>query len=134
MDNVITNLKCFTQRKKKIHLICSCSDEIIHSISHLLYNFLHNRLKVKSFQKTKEKLHPIRHWLRQLADRRVATRTKRKILVNIGVRTILYPIIKDNLLPSLLKTLKKWLLTSTSHQMLTRPSIWIIKIHHFEII
>lgn len=107
MDQIVANLKCFTKKRKKVHLICSCSDEIIHTISHLLYNFLHKKFKVKNFKKTKKELHPIRHFIRKLADKLVSTRVKRKILVNIGVRTILFPIIQNNLTPSLIKSLKK---------------------------
>ena len=106
MDDIIKNLKCFTGKKKKIHLICSCDDELIHTISHLLYNFLHNRFKVKNSKKTYNQLFKIRHAIRKLADRRVSIRVKREILVGIAVRTILFPLIQENFVPSLLKSMK----------------------------
>ena len=107
MDDVVKQLKCFSTKKKKVHLICSCDDQLIHTLSQLLFNFLKIRFKVKQKAKVNAKLSPIRHSIRKLADKRVSIRTKRKLLVNVGIRSLLYPMIVHNLLPSLLKTLKK---------------------------
>ena len=107
MDEILDNLRCFSRDKKKVHLICSCDDKIIHSISQLIFNLLHQKVKVKNPKKTKQLLSPIRHSLRKLADKRVSVRSKRKILVQVGIRSILFPIIQNNLLPSLVKSLKQ---------------------------
>ena len=107
MDDVVKKLTCFTRKKKKVHLICSCDDEIIDTLAQLLYNFIQRKFKIKQEKKVREKLFPFRHSVRKLADKRISIKTKRKLLVDVGIRTILYPIIVHNLLPSLLKTMKK---------------------------
>ena len=107
MDKILDNLRCFSSSRKKVHLICSCEDEIIHSLSQLIFNLLHQKIKIKNIKKTKQLLSPIRHSLRKLSDKRVSIRNKRKILVQVGIRTILFPIIRNNLLPSLVKSLKQ---------------------------
>lgn len=106
MEKVIKDLKCFTKNKKKVHLLCGCEDDVIHAISQLLFNFLGGKLKISNRKKVGDKLHPIRHFIRQLADKRVSIKKKRKILVDPGIRAILHPIIKDTLVPSLLKSVK----------------------------
>lgn len=106
MDKILDNLQCFSGNKRKVHLICSCEDKIIHSLSQLIFNLLHAKIKLRNPKKTRQILSPIRHSLRKLADKRVSVRSKRKILVQVGIRTILFPIIRNNLLPSLVKSLK----------------------------
>ena len=102
------DLKCFTKNKRKVHLLCGCEDEVIHAISLLIYNFLGGKLEVKKKAQVREveKLYPIRHFLRVLADKRVSLKKKRKILVDPGIRPILHPIIKSILVPILLKSMK----------------------------
>ena len=107
MDKILKNLKCFTKNKKKIHLLCGCEDDIIDSISQLLYNFLHEKFDLKSKTKIRRKLFPIRKSIRKLADKRASTRKKRQILIDKTVRSIIYPFIKKTLVPALEKSLKK---------------------------
>ena len=106
MEQIISDLKCFTRDKRKIHLLCCCEDKIIDSISQLLFNFLDKKLEIKkSKNKIRRKLFPIRKYIRKLADKSVSFRTKRKILIDKKVRDILHPFIKNILVPNLIKTL-----------------------------
>lgn len=107
MEDIIANLKSFTRSKKKVHFICACQDEIIHNIGQLLYNFLHGKFKVKKSKSTHKQLFNIRYYIRKLANKQISVRNKRKILVEVGVRTILFKIIQENLLPGLVKSMKK---------------------------
>ena len=107
MDKVVQDLKCFTKNKKKVHLLCGCEDDVIHAISLLLFNFLGGKLEVKKKAQVRKKLYPIRYFIRLLADKRVSLRRKRKILVDPGIRLILFPIIKSILVPTLLKSMKE---------------------------
>ena len=106
MEKVLNHLDCFVKNRKKVHLLCGCEEDIIHAISQLIYNFLKGKLKIKKEKLVRKKLYPIRFELRQLSDKRVCTRTKRKILVDREVRVILHPIIKNNLVPALLKSME----------------------------
>lgn len=49
------------------------------------------------------KLLPLRFNLRKLADSKVSGREKRKILIDFGVRAIVYPILQKVLIPYCLK-------------------------------
>lgn len=106
MDQILKHLKCFVKDKKSVHLLCGCEEDVIHAIAQLIYNFLKQKLKIKRPKIVRKKLYPIRFQLRQLSDKRVSTRTKRKILINKEVRSILHPIIKNILVPTLLKSMK----------------------------
>ena len=106
MEQVLKNLECFAKNKRKTHLLCGCDEDIIHAISQLIYNFLKGKLKIKREKSVRKQLYPIRLEIRKLADKRICTRTKRKILVDKNIREILHPIIKNNLLPALLKSME----------------------------
>ena len=103
---VVKNVRCFTSARKKIHLVCGCDDAIVTSISYLIRSFLEEQLTVKKKSTIGKKLYPIRKSLRALADKRVSTREKRKILTSPNVGKILHPIIKDTLAPALQKSLE----------------------------
>ena len=82
MEHVLKHLSCFVKNKKKVHLLCGCEEDVIHAISHLIYNFLKGKLKINKEKSMRKKLYPIRFELRKLSDKRVSTRTKRKILID----------------------------------------------------
>lgn len=107
MDNLISNLKSFIRKKKKVHFLCRCNDQIIHNICHLIFNIFYGNLKIKNPKKTHKLLYPMRDILKKLCNRKVSTKVKRKILVDAGIRKILFPQIQDNFFPCLLRSMPK---------------------------
>lgn len=95
----IQELKRFKQSSRKIHFICKCDDSCIFVLSELIKNFLDNKFKVKNMKRIIRKLLPLRFNLRKLADSKVSSREKRKILIDFGVRAIVYPILQKILIP-----------------------------------
>ena len=49
----------------------------------------------------------MRDILKKLCNRKVSTKVKRKILVDAGIRKILFPQIQDNFFPCLLRSMPK---------------------------
>ena len=107
MEDIVRCLKCFIKDKRKVYLLCGCDSNIINSISRLLYIFLKGKLKIRNKNKVKKRLFHIRYFIRQLADNKVRLRRKRKILIDKEIRKIIFPFLKDILIPKLFKSLKQ---------------------------
>lgn len=92
-------LKCFSSTKHKCRYLCTTNDENIEALGDLLQDYLGERLKIPNLKRITKVLHPIRHMIRVLADKKVKTQDKRKILLEFGVKLLLYPILQKNLIP-----------------------------------
>ena len=92
-------LKCFTGCKHKCRYICNVDNESIEALSGLMSDFIRRKLKVPKIKKIIKMLQPVRHLIRILADSDVKTSTKRKILIQWGIRYILYPILSKTIIP-----------------------------------
>jgi len=95
----IQELKRFKKCSRKIHFICKCDDSCIFVLSELIRNFLDNKFKIKNIKRILQKLLPLRFNLRRLADSKVSSREKRKILIDFGFRALVYPILQKVLIP-----------------------------------
>ena len=104
-DSVISDkdrlklLECFANSEHKCHYICTVDDRSIEVVSDLVSDFIHKKIKVPGAKKIAKILRPIRHLIRILADDEIKTHTKRKILIQFGIKLLLYPIISKNLIP-----------------------------------
>lgn len=99
-------LKCFTGSKHKCRYICTVDNESIEALSGLMSDFIRRKLKVPKIKKIIKMLQPVRHLIRILADSNVKTSTKRKILLQWGIRYILYPILSKTIIPCFNKACK----------------------------
>lgn len=97
----IDHLLCFKKCKYKSSFICSCSESEIHSLCKLINLFLKGKLQIRNQQQIIEKLAPIKRVLRILADKRITTKTKRKLFIQSAIQDILFPIISKVLIPAL---------------------------------
>ena len=91
----IDHLLCFKKCKYKSSFICSCSESEIHSLCKLINLFLKGKLQIRNQQQIIEKLAPIKRVLRILADKRITTKTKRKLFIQSAIQDILFPIISS---------------------------------------
>ena len=96
-------LKCFTSSKHKCRYVCKTDNANIEVIASLLHSFLKNKLNIRNISKIIKILRPIRHLIRMLADKKIKTQQKRKILLHFAIRVILYPILQKKLIPSYAK-------------------------------
>ena len=103
----INLLKCFANSRHKCKYLCTTNDENIDAIGDLLYDFIHNNIKIRNVRKVLKTLHPVRKMIRVLADRKVKTRKKRKLLLEFGIRILLLPFIQKRLIPCMLTKLTK---------------------------
>lgn len=97
----INELKLFKKASQKTHFICKCNDTCIFVLSELTRNFLKNRFKIQNKKRICRKLFPLRFNLRKLADAKISIKEKRQILINIGVKALVYPIFQKILIPML---------------------------------
>ena len=96
-------LKCFTSSKHKCRYVCKTDNANIEVIASLLHAFLKNKLNIRNISKIIKILRPIRHLIRMIADKKIKTQQKRKILLHFAIRLILYPILQKKLIPSYAK-------------------------------
>ena len=92
-------LECFASSRHKCHYICTVDDQNIEALSQLVSDFIHRKIKVPGLKRITKILRPLRHLIRILADDKIETRTKRKILIQFGIKLLLYPILSKNLIP-----------------------------------
>ena len=97
----IEHLSCFKTCKYKSGFICSCSDSEINSLCKLIELFLKGKLNIKNREKVIKKLSPIKKVLRTIVRKDLCIQTKRKILIQIALQEILFPIITKVLIPAL---------------------------------
>lgn len=100
-------LKCFVRSKSKCHYLCTIKDQNIEALSDLLHEFINEKLKLSDLKAKAKSLYPIRHLIRILADKKVKTKTKRKILLQFGVKLLLFPILEKDLIPCFGKLVKR---------------------------
>ena len=103
----LQQLKSFKRARHKVHFLCKCDDTCIFVLSELMKNFLEKKFKIRNKKRIIKKLLPLRFSLRKLADETVSCKEKRQILIDIGVRVIIYPILRKILIPMVLKLEKK---------------------------
>ena len=105
----LKNLKQFSLHKNTVHLFCSCEDNLIHSISALLYKYLHGKVKLNKKDKllVRRELHPIRYCVRAIANSKLSCRTKRQLLIDPKIYPKIQACIKKFLLPAVEKKKKK---------------------------
>ena len=101
-------LKCFvrTKSENRCHYLCTAKDQNIEALSDLLRDFINEKLKLSDLKVIAKSLYPIRHLVRILADKKVKTKTKRKILLQFGVKLLLFPILEKDLIPCFGKIVK----------------------------
>ncbi len=98
----LQELKRFKQSSHKIHFLCKCDEKCIFVLSELIRSFLDNKFKIRNMKRITRKLFPLRFNLRKLADSKVSVKAKREILIDFGIRALVYPILQKVLIPTVL--------------------------------
>lgn len=106
----LDHLQCIRALKKQNRpaFIDTCSDNCINSICEFCFNLVNENLPIDKSKKNRIKtnLKPIRFKLRKLADPKVSTQAKRKLLKDSQVGEGIFPIIAS-LVPTLISLLTK---------------------------
>lgn len=107
----LDHLQCIRALKNQDNrsaFIDTCSDNCINSICEFCFNLVNENLPIDKSKKSRIKtnLTPIRFKLRKLADPKVSTQAKRKLLKDSQVGEGIFPIIAS-LVPTLISLLTK---------------------------
>ena len=100
-------LHCFAKCRRKGKYICTADDKNIEALAGCMSDFINHQFKVPGWRKIMTKLEPVRHVIRILADKKTATRVKRKILIHFVLRMILFPLFSQCLIPCYDQACKK---------------------------
>ena len=106
---LIKTINSVNQLKKneKIDMAHDCPENVIDSICECCYNLVNNYLPIKREKKyrARNRLNPIRHEVRELADSRTSLQRKRELLSDPQVGGGVFTILASTILPALIGAL-----------------------------
>lgn len=115
-QQIARSLKTFqtlSSNKEKAFYLCHCTQTGLDAFSQLFKQVLRGQLDLPG--NILKQLKPLKQLLRTVTSSRVTPARKRKILANVVVRSILYPLLRKYIIPLGLK----WLGKVTGRQFIT---------------
>ena len=115
-QQIARSLKTFqalSSNKEKAFYLCHCTETGLDAFSQLFKQVLRGRLDLPA--DILKQLKPLTQLLHTVISSRVTPARKRKILANVVVRSILYPLLRKYIIPLGLK----WLGKVTGRQFIT---------------
>ena len=118
-QQIARSLKTFqalASNKEKAFYLCHCTETGLNAFSQLFKQVLRGQLDLPA--DILKQLKPLTQLLRTVTSSRVTPVRKRKILANVVVRSILYPLLRKYIIPLGLK----WLGKVTGRQFITEEA------------
>ena len=107
-QQIARSLKTFqslSTNKEKASYLCHCTEQGLNAFSQLFKQVLRGRLKLPA--DILKQLKPLKRVLGTVASNRVTPQRKRKLLTHALVRSVLYPFLRQYIIPLGLKWLRK---------------------------
>jgi len=107
--HLIKTINSVNQLKKneKLDMAHDCPENVVDSICECCYNLVNNYLPLNREKKyrARNRLNPIRHEVRELADSRTSLQRKRELLSDPQVGGGVFTILASTILPALISAL-----------------------------